>query len=141
MFLQLGPPKLSAPGPEILESLNKASKTRVSVENVTVTAMIAVQPTVDEVRRVAALRQYAVLDTPPEQTLDDLTVLAGQICRAPIALISLVDENRPVSYTHLDVYKRQESVPPELPIAPIISPCSISGMPPREAMIPSNASR
>ena len=56
--------------------------------------MIAAQPTVDEIRRIEVLRQYAVLDTPPEQTLDDLTVLAGQICRAPIALISLVDENR-----------------------------------------------
>jgi hypothetical protein len=34
-----------------------------------------------------------------------------------------------------------ESAPPEQPIAPIIIPCSISGMPPRDAMIPSNASR
>jgi GAF domain-containing protein len=56
--------------------------------------MIAAQPTVDEIRRIAALRQYAVLDTPAEKTLDDITTLAGQICDAPIALISLVDENR-----------------------------------------------
>jgi hypothetical protein len=34
-----------------------------------------------------------------------------------------------------------ESVPPEQPIAPTILPCSMSGMPPRDAMIPSNASR
>ena len=34
-----------------------------------------------------------------------------------------------------------ESVPPEQPIAPIITPWSISGIPPRDAMIPSNASR
>jgi hypothetical protein len=34
-----------------------------------------------------------------------------------------------------------ESAPPEQPIAPIILPCSISGMPPRDAMTPSNASR
>ena len=56
--------------------------------------MIAAQPTVDEIRRIEALRQYAVLDTPAEKTLDDITTLAGQICDAPIALISLVDENR-----------------------------------------------
>src|SRR5262245_46344409 len=31
-----------------------------------------------------------------------------------------------------------ESVPPEQPIAPINFPCSISGIPPREATIPSN---
>jgi hypothetical protein len=34
-----------------------------------------------------------------------------------------------------------ESVPPEQPIAPTILPCSINGMPPRDAMTPSNASR
>jgi hypothetical protein len=34
-----------------------------------------------------------------------------------------------------------ESVPPEQPIAPIITPWSISGIPPRDAMTPSNASR
>jgi hypothetical protein len=34
-----------------------------------------------------------------------------------------------------------ESVPPEHPMAPTILPCSISGMPPRDAMTPSKASR
>ena len=56
--------------------------------------MITAQPTLDEALRVEALRQYAVLDTLPEQALDDLTALAAQICGAPIALISLVDEHR-----------------------------------------------
>ncbi len=56
--------------------------------------MITAQPTLDETLRVEALRQYAVLDTLPEQALDDLTALAAQICGAPIALISLVDEHR-----------------------------------------------
>src|ERR1700689_5390865 len=56
--------------------------------------MIRAQPTADEARRVDVLRQYAVLDTPPEQALDDLTALAAQICGVPIALISLVDEDR-----------------------------------------------
>ena len=48
----------------------------------------------DEARRLDALRQYHVLDTPPEQALDDLTALAAHICAAPISLISLVDEHR-----------------------------------------------
>ena len=56
--------------------------------------MIAAPPSPEEARRLAALRQYAVLDTLPEQSLDDLTALAAQICGAPIALISLVDEHR-----------------------------------------------
>ena len=48
----------------------------------------------DETQRLETLRQYAVLDTPPEQAFDDLTLLAAHICQTPIALISLVDENR-----------------------------------------------
>lgn len=47
-----------------------------------------------EERRVEALRQYGVLDTLPEEALDDLTALAATICEMPIALISLVDEQR-----------------------------------------------
>jgi hypothetical protein len=34
------------------------------------------------------------LDTDPEQAFDDLTLMASPICGAPIALISLVDEDR-----------------------------------------------
>ncbi|WP_224368538.1 ATP-binding protein [Hyalangium versicolor] len=41
-----------------------------------------------------ALRSYAVLDTPPEPSFDDITQLAAQLCGTPIALISLVDETR-----------------------------------------------
>ena len=44
--------------------------------------------------RVAALQKYAILDTEPEQAFDDLTLLASFVCKTPIALISLVDENR-----------------------------------------------
>ncbi len=56
--------------------------------------MTPAQGTADEARRIEILRQYAILDTEPEQALDDLTALAAQICGAPIALISLVDEHR-----------------------------------------------
>jgi len=48
----------------------------------------------DEERRLEALRMYGVLDTPPEHALDDLTKLAATICEAPIAVITLVDEHR-----------------------------------------------
>lgn len=49
---------------------------------------------VDEDERLAALHQYQILDTAPESTLDNLTHLAAQLCQTPIALISLVDEQR-----------------------------------------------
>jgi len=55
--------------------------------------MIAPRPD-NERRRLEVLWQYEVLDTVPEAVFDDLTELAARICAAPIALISLVDENR-----------------------------------------------
>ncbi len=48
----------------------------------------------DEAARLAALRRYRILDTDPEQAFDDLTLLASNICKTPIALISLIDEDR-----------------------------------------------
>jgi serine phosphatase RsbU (regulator of sigma subunit) len=54
------------------------------------------EPSKDEVEeaRLAALRRYRILDTPPEEDFDDLVRLAAQICDVPIALISLVDRDR-----------------------------------------------
>ncbi len=51
-------------------------------------------PTDDEQDRLQALRAYAILDTPNEPEFDDLVALAAQVCAAPIALVSLVDEHR-----------------------------------------------
>ena len=48
----------------------------------------------NEVQRIKVLWQYDVLDTVPEEVFDELTSLAAHICGAPIALITLVDENR-----------------------------------------------
>jgi len=41
-------------------------------------------PWPDEKQRLGVLGQYAVLDTPPEEAFDSLTVLTGQFCEAPI---------------------------------------------------------
>jgi two-component system NtrC family sensor kinase len=47
-----------------------------------------------ETARVAALNRYAILDSEPEQSFDDLVILAAHICKTPIAMLSLVDDHR-----------------------------------------------
>ena len=48
----------------------------------------------DETARLAALRQYRILDTEPERAFDDLVLLASYVCETPMALITLVDAER-----------------------------------------------
>jgi GAF domain-containing protein len=48
----------------------------------------------NEAHRLKVLWQYDLLDTVPEAVFDELTSLAALICDAPIALISLIDEDR-----------------------------------------------
>ena len=48
----------------------------------------------NEDQRLAALHRYQVLDTIAEQAYDDVTTLASAVCKAPIALISLIDQDR-----------------------------------------------
>src|SRR4051812_5167501 len=65
----------------------------------------------DDARRIAALEDLHVLDSPPEAMFDDVVALASHICKAPISLVSLVDRERQwfkarvgvdVSETHRD---------------------------------------
>jgi len=48
----------------------------------------------NETERLGALRGLGILDTPPEPAYDELSALAAYVCQTPIALISLVDEDR-----------------------------------------------
>jgi two-component system cell cycle sensor histidine kinase/response regulator CckA len=48
----------------------------------------------DEAGRLDALRRYRLLETPPEDSLDDLTRLAAYVCQTPIALLTLIDGHR-----------------------------------------------
>ena len=55
---------------------------------------MAVTKPANEPARLAALERYALLDSDPEESFDDLTQLACFICKTPIALISLIDDDR-----------------------------------------------
>lgn len=48
----------------------------------------------NEKRRLAALAEYDILDSLPETAYDDITHLASELCAAPVAAVSLVDEHR-----------------------------------------------
>ena len=48
----------------------------------------------NEATRLAALRRYEILDTAPEAAYEDFVWLAAHACGVPMALISLVEEDR-----------------------------------------------
>lgn len=49
---------------------------------------------IDEEGRLAALRRYDILDTPPDGAFDRITALAASLFGVPISIISLVDTDR-----------------------------------------------
>jgi anti-sigma regulatory factor (Ser/Thr protein kinase) len=64
---------------------------------------------IDEAARLEALRRYRILDTDPEQAFDDLALLASYICQTPIALISLIDEDRQWLKSHIGISVNETS--------------------------------
>ena len=48
----------------------------------------------DEAARLAAVRRYDILDSPPEGAFDRIATLAAELFAVPIALISVVDADR-----------------------------------------------
>ncbi len=65
-----------------------------------------------ETERIAALYEYELLDSMPESEYDDITRIAAEICGMPIALISIIDNERQwfkskvglhVNETHRDI--------------------------------------
>jgi two-component sensor histidine kinase len=47
-----------------------------------------------EVKRLANVRRYDILDTPPDGSFDRITALAAKLFSVPISIISLVDHDR-----------------------------------------------
>ena len=48
----------------------------------------------DEAKRLAAVRRYDILDTPPDGAFDRITALAARRFDVPISIVSIVDEDR-----------------------------------------------
>jgi signal transduction histidine kinase/DNA-binding response OmpR family regulator len=51
-------------------------------------------PAADEAERLATLRSYDVLDTPPEEAFDRIVRLTARLLQVPIATVTLLDERR-----------------------------------------------
>ncbi|MGJ8686983.1 MAG: GAF domain-containing sensor histidine kinase [Spongiibacteraceae bacterium] len=61
----------------------------------------------NEEERLEKLRSLNILDTLEEQAYDDLTKLAAEICKVPIALVSLIDKDRQWFKSHYGLDARE----------------------------------
>lgn len=48
----------------------------------------------DEAKRLEAVRRYDILDTPSNGAYDRITALAARLSQVPIAIVSIVDSDR-----------------------------------------------
>jgi hypothetical protein len=48
----------------------------------------------NEAERLAAVRRYDILDTPPDGAFDRITRIAARLFDVPIAIVSIVDHDR-----------------------------------------------
>jgi signal transduction histidine kinase len=56
--------------------------------------MVAAPLPYNEKERLSKLREYNILDTPQEESFDEIVKLASIICKAPMSTITLIDEKR-----------------------------------------------
>lgn len=79
----------SAPAPSASASTPSSARTPSAPA-----ASVGAPYPANEASRLAALRAQQLLDSMPEQMFDDIVRVASNVCGTPIALISLVDEDR-----------------------------------------------
>ena len=61
----------------------------------------------NEAERLNALKRYDILDSPPDGSFDHLTRLAATLFNVPIAIVSLVDEDRIWFKSHFGIDAKQ----------------------------------
>src|SRR4028118_449193 len=75
----------------------------------------------NEADRMAAVRRYEILDTPPDGSFDRVTALAARRFGAPISIISIVDRDRIWFKSHHGVDVQQIGRDPGLCASAILS--------------------
>jgi len=76
----------------------------------------------NEAQRLAAIRRYDILDTPPDGAFDRITAIAARRFDVPIAIISIVDHDRIWFKSHHGVPVNQIGRDPGLCASAILSP-------------------
>jgi two-component sensor histidine kinase len=77
---------------------------------------------INEAERMAAVRRYDILDSPPDGAFDRITALAARRFKAPIAIVSIVDEDRIWFKSHHGVPVGQIDREPGLCASAILHP-------------------
>ncbi|WP_396161404.1 ATP-binding protein [Flavobacterium sp.] len=72
--------------------------------------MEQLQPKNELQLRLKALEDYKILDTLPEQMYDDITQIASFVCDMPIAILTLLDEDRQFFKSKVGVSINQTSI-------------------------------
>jgi hypothetical protein len=70
-------------------------------------ALLATATAVQDPGRLAALRKTGLLDTPPDPSFDRHVRLAAEVLNAPVALVSLIDEDRQFFKSAIGVEERE----------------------------------
>jgi GAF domain-containing protein len=70
-------------------------------------ALLATAAAVQDPQRLAALRKTGLLDTPPDPSFDRHARLAAEVLNAPVALVSLIDEDRQFFKSAIGVEERE----------------------------------
>lgn len=68
--------------------------------------MIAAKHPLEDAR-LAALRRYDIMDTPPELAFDEITRLVSYICDTPVALITFLDETKQFLKSEIGAGRRE----------------------------------
>lgn len=65
------------------------------------------EPVWNEEERLAALHRTRLLDTPPEQAIDDLVRMTAELLDMPMAAVHLIDSNRQWGLSELGLGVRE----------------------------------
>jgi hypothetical protein len=77
----------------------------------------------NEAGRLAAVRRYDILDTPPDGSFDQITAMAAKLFSTPISIISLVDTDRIWFKSHHGLEVEQIGRDPGLCASAILEDC------------------